>query len=1396
MIGALLVCLLVAVAGGFAEAAQPAGEPRSGGPGPVQERPAPDGGEENADGPNAVVPAAGPQADAGNAGANLPGPGGPNVAAQGGSRDVAVLAWGQYMPGDSPRDEQGRYIWLLRESAAGWNRLPFDPARLGPAIEERTSWFRVHLGAKDNPYLLFDRSDFSFELYSGLELVYTHGTPNDEAPGRLNRDRMLFVKLPDGVEAKPLFVRVRTDDASVLSGKMGKIQYGPEAELKLQIVRNDALNLAALLVFFIIGALSLMLALIHNASAANIYFALSSLLISLNLLISLRTTGLFVDTAVFHDLLRGALPACAAYCAGLYFVNVFRTRFEKLIIWLMRAVLAYGALALLGSWLFPAAFVPGGLFSALTGYGLSAICLTCLILIVRSFRAQTTSDARWFAAGVSLFLLIQALGYPLRVWIEANPGFFPFAPHQYALAFSGAVRFSIFFSILFFGVISFRRYSEVHRTMRAYNAALEAKNAELRKMDELKDHFLANTSHELRTPLHGIIGLSETLADGAAGRLPREAADHLRMIAASGKRLASLVDDILDFSRLKHEEIRLTRRTVDMRALTDVVLETLRPLSAHKALRMINEVPADCLVNADEGRIQQILFNLLGNAIKFSERGTVAVGASGAAGGSWRIAVTDEGIGIAADQLERIFESFVQADGSTARDYGGTGLGLSISKRLVELHGGALIVDSAPGCGSKFAFTLPAAATRATGDAAAEAEVSERSVPALAEIAAARAAADAADGYATEEAGAAAAAGDRASSTASARILIVDDEPINLQVLRNYLEMEGHSVVQAADGPEALALLEAGERPDLIVLDVMMPRMSGFELCRTIRGRFETRGSLPILMLTAKNQLTDLVEGFDSGANDYVAKPVSRGELIARIRLHLQLAEWNQSLERRVRERTDAIQNLLDSAGQGFLSIDSGLLVQEEYSAECVRLFGEDIAGRPFETLLYPSEERHRSELRELLEMIFDEADDMRREVCLSLLPRESDLFGGKAALQYKWIPAADGGSAPARLMAIATDISERKRLETRVERERQTLRMVVRVVAYYRDYKEAMDEYRRFAGEALPDLLRTGGLGARKVWSEVYRRIHTFKGNFAQLDFVHLPHKLHELENRLEEWRSRMEEEGADEDDFLAGVFVEWLRELPFAALPEDDLGLLRGTLGERFEENGDTVTIARERLQQLERTVAEILPGDDAKAVIRELKKLQHLPFSELMKIYPDYTQKLAERTGKKIRPFRIEGGGTIVNPERYAPLVRSFIHIFRNMLDHGIESPADRASFGKAEAGTIVCRIRENEGHLELTFGNDGRPVDPEQIRDIAVRQGLTTAADFDAMPRGEQLRFIFHERFTTQHAADELSGRGIGLSAVRTELERLNGGFELESSPERGTVFRFCVPLDSQ
>jgi two-component system sensor histidine kinase ChiS len=446
--------------------------------------------------------------------------------------------------------------------------------------------------------------------------------------------------------------------------------------------------------------------------------------------------------------------------------------------------------------------------------------------------------------------------------------------------------------------VALEKEKETQVELRKAKEAAEAAN-------EAKNQIMANTSHELRTPLHGIINLADLIRIGASGAVSPQAVKDLEMIINSASRLNSLVNDILDFSKLQKQQLEIQHKPVDLFQVAENSLALLKPLHHEKPIDLQNELTKDLpLVDGDEDRIQQILFNLLGNALKFTESGEVRLSAVVQDG--WiELAVADTGIGIPQDKQERIFDAFEQGDASTERTHGGTGLGLSVAKQLVELHGGRIWLESVVGQGAVFRFTLPCSS-------ASEQERTEPVISTKANTTKALPVAVATVPVVEEEPGSEPNVDLLVDDPSEVTILVVDDEPINRQVLRNQLEMVGYRVEVAIDGLQGLKLLEKLS-PQVILLDVMMPRLSGYQTCYRIRQKYSA-SELPIILLTAKDQPEDTVRGFQHGANDYLTKPFSREELLIRVQFHLKLSKATSEVYRMMDDLRGMQNQLIQSA--------------------------------------------------------------------------------------------------------------------------------------------------------------------------------------------------------------------------------------------------------------------------------------------------------------------------------------------------------------------------------------------------------------------------------------------------------------------------------------------------
>ncbi len=486
---------------------------------------------------------------------------------------------------------------------------------------------------------------------------------------------------------------------------------------------------------------------------------------------------------------------------------------------------------------------------------------------------------------------------------------------------------------------------------------------ELKRADQLKDEFLANVSHELRTPLHGIIGLGQAFQTEGVLTQPAHR-ENMQLIITSAQRLATLVNDILDFSRIRNHDLQLQKRQVEMLSLLRLVEGICQPMLGNKPVVILLEVPQQSVwLVADENRLQQILINLLSNAAKFTHEGEIYIKLTQSEA-NVTISVRDTGIGIPFDKQEQIFKPFFQADGSISRRYAGTGLGLAITKQLIELHNGELHLKSKPGKGSEFSVILP----KAGKDSA---RVEESIVIDTTSNSPLGAKPTDKPDMTTEESKPV----ERASVSPQATILVVDDEPVNLKVVETQLAAEGYWVRTAIDGFRALEEVKL-QRPDLILLDIMMPRLNGYEVCRQLRETYNP-AQVPIIMLTARTQVADTVKGLQAGANDYLTKPFHKEELVARVRSQLQqkaateLLQENQRLqweidrahrqERLYRQTQERLTLILDASQEAIIAVDEKqhIVFINQLASQWLNISVDDWLNQPVSRLIPPDVDQH-----------------------------------------------------------------------------------------------------------------------------------------------------------------------------------------------------------------------------------------------------------------------------------------------------------------------------------------------------------------------------------------------------------------------------------------------------
>jgi len=456
---------------------------------------------------------------------------------------------------------------------------------------------------------------------------------------------------------------------------------------------------------------------------------------------------------------------------------------------------------------------------------------------------------------------------------------------------------------------SFHDVTDLKRVAEAMREAKELAE----RTTKTRSMFLANMSHEIRTPMNAVLGLTELLLDED---LPAGQRHSLELIRSSGESLLSIINDVLDFSKIEAGRLDVEAIGFDLHHLVQNVVEALGVRAREKGVALTADVHSGTpvWVTGDPGRLRQVLTNLIGNAVKFTEKGAVTVrvapdsGRGGKAGIGF--AVRDTGIGIPAEKLTQIFQEFTQADGSTSRRFGGTGLGLTIAQRLVGLMGGQIAVTSEVGKGSEFTFALPLAAA-----AAQEAPGSTRPSPRAAR---------------------------------HLRVLLAEDNSVNQEVAATMLRRRGHQVDVVGDGRAAVA---AAERTlyDVVLMDVQMPEMDGYEATAAIR-RLPCGGTLPIIALTAHALTGERERCLEHGMDGYLAKPVKAQELFHAVETGKRVQAHHD------RPRADLLETFLATAPERVSALDSALVrgtsADVTRAAHALRSSAGAVGADSFEALL------------------------------------------------------------------------------------------------------------------------------------------------------------------------------------------------------------------------------------------------------------------------------------------------------------------------------------------------------------------------------------------------------------------------------------------------------------
>lgn len=491
-----------------------------------------------------------------------------------------------------------------------------------------------------------------------------------------------------------------------------------------------------------------------------------------------------------------------------------------------------------------------------------------------------------------------------------------------------------------------------------------------------------------------------------------------------------------------------------------------------------------------------------------------------------------------------------------------------------------------------------------------------------------------------------------------------------------------------------------------------------------------------------------------------------------------ELMKLNETLEQKIEERTkelnvknQKIETLLHNSGVGFLSFGDDLLIDSEYSVECEAIFEKKIGGLNIADVLLPENNTFRNQMVSNLSKIFAETTDFfRKEVFINLLPKIFKIDNKIISVEYRLL---DNN----KMMFVLNDITYQTELKDKIKEEEERLKFIVGVIKDKSFVFETLNDFLNFRNNEFYELIKSQR-SFNEILPIIYRKVHTFKGLFLQFGFIHLSRSLHEFENILQEF---MIGERQDLPDNINNIWQ--ISECDDAYI--QDMSIIMKNLGREFLEDIEKVKIKKDDiLLLLESNSVEELKGS--------IKKLLYENIKLLITPYTRHLSNLAFRFGKEIEQFDISGDDILVDKEIYNPFTRTLIHIFRNIIDHGIETPEIRVKKNKSSAGIIECNVRMQNNMITIKISDDGQGISIDKIKNKAVELGIYDQKTIDLMPDKDIISLILTDAFSTKETADQLSGRGVGLAAVMEELNRLDGKLEIETQKDVGTTFVFTIP----
>ncbi len=477
----------------------------------------------------------------------------------------------------------------------------------------------------------------------------------------------------------------------------------------------------------------------------------------------------------------------------------------------------------------------------------------------------------------------------------------------------------------------------------------------------------------------------------------------------------------------------------------------------------------------------------------------------------------------------------------------------------------------------------------------------------------------------------------------------------------------------------------------------------------------------------------------------------------------------NITSKKRAEALNEEVTNLLNNAGEGFLSFDKSFKISESFSKECLNIFNTvDISEQNISELLFKDDSVKKELFEDGISRVLDSQEDMIKDMFLSLLPKEHKVEDKDISIEYKVLPND-------KFMLVLSDITKTKQLEYKIKQQNQIQKMIVQIASNKDDFIEIKYDFENFIANIPKDL---------KV---LLRELHTFKGIFAQKEMVSIVYGIHNLETKINEL--------VQIKDTSIDSIVELVKSYKLEDVFATDLEIISSTLGKEFLNASCSLNIDLNTFAELESKLKKINSSKDVESmsdILFEFEKFKYESVYSMLSIYPSAVKQMAQKLEKEIYPVEIVGDKELKVPEQFKPLMKSLIHLFNNCAEHGIEDMETRVENDKDEIGTIQCKFIQDENNLQITISDNGAGINTQKLSSSAIKNNIVSQEEIDNMTNKEISMLVFADSLSTNDEVSTTSGRGVGMSAIKSEIEALNGTIDIKNNIGLGVEFVFTIP----